>query len=191
MTARSRMICILALVILTTGCASTSFESRVADGFDRTVERLFVLADVGGNWDQDDVDHLRAALRAGFVPCVEVEVAVVSPLSLDPGDVQRDIESFAPEFVLVLDQTMEKSQSMGIFGDTPRGFVFNAILTDPRSEEIVWRANLDSSGNSDSRSSYIGSMVEKLIAGMNSDGVVNCPQAGTIDRNRKPAREIG
>lgn len=172
---QSRVIILMALALLLAGCASTQVQTRVAEGFSQPVERFYLVAKVAGNWDEASTSMLEEALQAKLNPCVEMATHVISPLALDPDAYLGEMERFGTSHVLLLEQTMEKTLSQGWMGDSPRGFVFDARLVDLATEDVLWRANLDSGGNAGFRGEYIYSMAETLVEAMKKDGVIRCP----------------
>lgn len=185
---RVLQLTVLVLLAFLASCASTRFESQLAADFSGTVDRLFVIADVAGTWERDDIQALADQLEGALGACAEVAVHVLDPLTLDREAADRHLEEFAPSYVLLLEQTMEKVQSQGLLGDSPRGFVFQAALVDAAARKPVWRATLDSGGNSSFRLSYIESLVGELVSGMQEDGLIVCAESALV-REREQVRE--
>ena len=182
---RIHLLAVLVLTVLLASCASTRYESQLASDFSGTVDRLFVVADVAGTWERDDIQALSDQLEGALGACAEVAVYVLDPLALDREAADRHLEEFGPSYVLLLEQTMEKVQSQGLLGDSPRGFVFQAALVDAAARKPVWRATLDSGGNASFRLSYIESLVGELVDGMQQDGLVVCAESALPgDRDR-------
>jgi len=145
-----------------------------------------IVVQVAGNWSGYDSVYLGERIQNDLeTRGIPSDLLATDPLSLDAPDINREIETCGFDHVLILFQTTEKTMNQGLFGDSPRGFVFDVRLMRVADAEILWRGNLDASGNADSRRTYINSLVKMLMERLETDRVVTRP----LDDSDKPEKE--
>jgi len=160
-------------IMLLSGCASTSVQTRLANDFKGPVNKVFIVVKVSGNWSEIETKQLCRELGQKLGFCLQNSIHVISPLTLDHSEIQKGMDSYNAPYTLLLEQTMEKVKSQW-GSDIPSGFIFNARLVQKATERVVWSANLNSSGNAGIRQDYTNSMVKKLVNTMERDGLISC-----------------
>jgi hypothetical protein len=159
-------IILLGAAALFTACASISIESARDPGFSGKVGRLFVLIRDNGQLKSSYSQNLQKAMTERLsARGISSQVQIASPLELDESRYSRDIKTFSPDAVLVIQWaggTRRLSEVTEVFWD--------ASLRIPEAKARIWRATIHISGGSSL--SRMTAMTDSILARLEQDGVI-------------------
>jgi hypothetical protein len=169
MKAYSRIILALSILVLAaicgSGCSSITIQSNKDATAVHKVERLYILINHGDVEKQS----LSLALAASFKNClsnspVQLMVSIASPLELDERAHDKEIASFRPDAVLVV---QVKTFIIDEFNGYPK-ILYDASLYPPTMNKRLWRAGISNSGGQMKR--RMRDMTEKIVQQLRQDG---------------------
>jgi hypothetical protein len=178
------------LGVLVAGCATTQVESRLSEDWQGALVHVFVIAEVGSHWAEQDVQALRVKLAEDLGQhCPRVDVRVIGGLELEPPDFTDEVASSGAPHLLLLSQTAAKRRLQGFGTSTPAGFMFDARLLRVADRAVLWRASLDTGGSMSTQEGFAGSMVGHLVDRMLDDGLLIRGRGDPL--RSRPARATG
>ncbi len=171
------------LGVLVAGCASTRVESRRSADWQGALVHLFVIAEVGGHWNEAEVQALRVRLEEDLGEhCPRVDVRVAGGLQLEPPDLVAEVAASGAPHLLRLTQTSAKRRLQGFGTSAPAGFMFDARLLRVADRKALWRASLDTGGSMNTQEGFVGSMVDHLVERMLDDGLLIAGRGDPLGR---------
>ena len=159
-------ILLLGATALFTACASVSIESARDPGFSGKVSSLYVLIRDNGQLNSSYSQNLQKAFTQSLAARgIVSQVQIVSPVELDESKYSRDIKTFSPGAVLVIQTTggtRRLSEVIEVFWD--------ASLVTPGTKTRIWRATIHLSGGSSL--SRMTAMTESILSRLEQDGLI-------------------
>ena len=170
------------------GCVPARIESNIRAGYTKKLEKVFV---VFLSKDNDTIKFYEELAPQLFIALrnqnIQSEFHVYKPLGLDEKNIiNNKLEAFTPSHILQVSLTSKETtrynNAFGPMHGAPSGASFELTLSEPGSEDIVWKATLDTKGSSFGAGFYssgtVGNAeatVRKIIESLQMDGLIKEP----------------
>lgn len=167
----------LGAAALLTACASVSIESARDPGFSGKVSRLYVLIRDNGQLKKSYSQNLQKALTERLsARGISSRVQIISPLELDDSRYSKDIKTFSPDAVLLIQQTGGTRRLQEVIE-----MYWDVSLFIPETRTRIWRASIHMSGGSSL--SRMTAMADSILSRMEQDGIIS--PAAKVEKQQK------
>ena len=158
---------LILLVIFLQSCFTAKIESHKQEGYNQKLQKIYLIVN-GAKESKTFSDGLLSGLNTKFKEKnVLTEGFVRDPLSLDTDeDIQKRIDDFNPDGLLILKQTRISYTNNAITGGT-----FELTLIDGKTKKPVWKGLVDVFGSLGINGS-IGTSVNNLIKKLEQDQLI-------------------
>jgi hypothetical protein len=148
------------------GCASVSIESARDPGFSGRINRIYVLIRDNGQISSSYSQNLQKAMTERLsARGITSQVQIVSALELDESKYSKDIKTFSPDAVLVMQPTGGTRRFREVIE-----VYWDVSMQIPETKTRIWRASIHMSGGSSL--SRMTALTDGILSKMEQDKII-------------------